>query len=368
MKTGRETMSLAAYTAVHFMVDFACFYYLMGTFSLYEFTGIGIAKGFLLYNVIAFGLQFLIGWYYDGRNYVHAGIVGLLLIMAGIGMETVLPMLCKDALVIEMEVIAGIPYKDWLTIMLIVLALGNAFFHVAGGMDSLLYSKGKMSRCGIFVSSGALGVAIGSYIGKNALLDGISLLCVLLVGTGLLIVYGKPEKEQRWQNHEQKKEDPKMLLPALLCFGAIMLRGYLGTLLTTSFSVLFLAAIATCFGKLMGGILADAFGGKRIGIVSMAVAAICFSGVFTGPLVSIVGIVSFNLTMPITYYTLYESFPHHPGFACGLNCLGLVLGVSIACFVQISSGIIQWIIILGMLLAAVLIFCSAPVTGKEVEA
>ncbi|NLM14719.1 MAG: hypothetical protein GX218_02545 [Clostridiaceae bacterium] len=42
-------------------------------------------------------------------------------------------------------------------IWLIIVALGNACFHTGGGIDSLINARGRMSRSGIFVSSGVVG-------------------------------------------------------------------------------------------------------------------------------------------------------------------------------------------------------------------
>lgn len=273
MRSSKTSLSLGAYTIGHFIVDFACFYFLMGTFRLYRYTGIGEAKGFLLYNAIAFGLQFLVGWFYDGRNYRFAGVIGMLLVIAGIGLDAILPMVCEDPLVIEFQTIYGIAYSNWLIIILILLAFGNAFFHVAGGMDSLINSDGKMKRCGIFVSSGALGVAIGGYAGENSLLDEYAVIAALIIGMAFVWTYGDALRKGLTREAEKEAENLGLFLPAVLCFLAIAVRGCITTLLHVSFHVLFLTGAITCFGKAAGGVLADEFGGKVTGAVLLCVAA-----------------------------------------------------------------------------------------------
>lgn len=54
--------------ATHLLVDLACFYLLAGRFSVFAGNPAVIAAGFLLYNVLAFGLQLPIGEWADRRR------------------------------------------------------------------------------------------------------------------------------------------------------------------------------------------------------------------------------------------------------------------------------------------------------------
>ena len=44
----------------------------------------------------------------------------------------------------------------------IIAGIGNALFHVGGGIDVLNISEKKASLSGIFVSTGAMGIFLGS--------------------------------------------------------------------------------------------------------------------------------------------------------------------------------------------------------------
>ncbi|MDO5521078.1 MAG: hypothetical protein Q4G58_11360 [bacterium] len=369
--SAKTTLSLLTYMMVHFGVDFACFYYLMGTFSLYKYIGMGPTEGFLLYNTLAFGLQLLIGRFFEHRSYRIAGLIGVLLVMTGLGINLALPMICKDSLVLEYQIICGIPFAYWKIIILVIMAVGNAFFHVAGGIDSLYYGNGKSKRCGLFVAPGALGVSMGAYTGENLIMDEVPILCGLLLGFVLIFTYGdggqEPAEKNKFQSYKESvnKIGASNRLPAVLpciCFVAIILRSYIGPFQKVSLTVLFLTALCTVFGKVMGGVLADGFGDKAVGGISLIISAICFTGIWSHPLPTIIGIVSFNMAMPITLYGLYQYFPENPGTVFGLNSFALLIGYGLY-----SGGI--WLgtytVVAGSILAAVFIVISVPRRKKE---
>ncbi|MBQ6579823.1 MAG: hypothetical protein IIX33_03225, partial [Oscillospiraceae bacterium] len=104
-----------------------------------EISGTERAFGFILYNFIAFGLQMIIGAYCDEHRKFPSSALGCVLVLSAVLVS---------------------PFVPWVS--LVVTALGNAFFHVGGGIDSLVHSGGKLSRSGIFVSAGALGVVLGT--------------------------------------------------------------------------------------------------------------------------------------------------------------------------------------------------------------
>lgn len=99
---------LAAYTAAHFCVDLCCFYILFARFypaagSLYD-----VSLGFLCYNAIAFGLQFLLGSLADKKR-LPLGSTGAAI--------------CFVSLAINISP----------ALSLALCALGNASFHAGGG-------------------------------------------------------------------------------------------------------------------------------------------------------------------------------------------------------------------------------------------
>ena len=142
-----KNTSLLTYAAAHFLVDFACGYILYAMFTEGEITAATAAGIFLLYNLLAFGTQFIFGAISDklrsnGRLFAVIGIVATAIGLF-IGSENVDLTVC-------------------------LVGLGNACFHVGGGTDSICEGRG-MTRAGIFVSTGALGVAFGCKFGEKLL-------------------------------------------------------------------------------------------------------------------------------------------------------------------------------------------------------
>ncbi len=364
----KTKLSLIIYMLMHFCVDFACFYYLFGTFSVYKYTGIGMENGLILYNILAFGLQFIIGRIYDSRKYRSAALIGIFLVMMGLLINAGIPLLVSDSLVVENKRILHIAYKDWLVVILVVLAIGNAFFHVAGGIDSLTNSNGKMGRCGMFIGTGALGVSMGTYVGANQIFDEFTILCFMLIGFAGIFTYGDAVSMNLIKSPSVSKEEGRDKVSfnsvvVLLCLLAIVMRSYVGIIQRLSLSTLFLSALCIGFGKAIGGFLADEFGGKLVGSVAMLISAVCFTGFQTGGLVAVIGFVSFNIAMPITMYTLYEQIPQYPGVVNGLNSLALLVGY-VLYVVGVFNPTVN-VMVLGTILAMVCILISVPQKRKN---
>ena len=134
---------LLVHTAAHAVVDFACFYVLFARFLPHVPAAEQLTLGFLLYDILAFGLQPLIGYLCDHYRSFPAAPLGCLLTLVG----TCLPQ----------SVAWG---------ALVLCALGNAWFHAGAGSDTLLASHGRMWQGGVFVSAGAVGVALGTLAGR----------------------------------------------------------------------------------------------------------------------------------------------------------------------------------------------------------
>ena len=112
-------LSLAAYSFSHFCVDFSCFYILFAGFAANTKNIETLAVGFLIYNIIAFGLQPIIGYLCDEKKKIPIGAIGCAILFLS---------LC----LIRLPAAA-----------LALCALGNACFHIGGGIDSLAHAAGK---------------------------------------------------------------------------------------------------------------------------------------------------------------------------------------------------------------------------------
>lgn len=282
-----DRRSAAIYAAGHFLVDFSCAYIM--------FSRLPDPVWFLVYNFLAFAIQFPTGILADklGNNRLFA-VTGIVLVLAGF---------------FPFPVIAGV----------VLIGLGNAAYHIGGGREALLKTD-KLSALGIFVSPGALGIWLGSHLSG---VNGVGyLLPVLLLGLmGLVISF--------CDGNKILSRPGKPFPVTLLLMGMVVLiRSFVGISMVTPWKIgpyVFAAAVGAALGKAIGGILSDRFGLRKCGFFSLLAASLLFC--FTeSPLAGILGVVLFNMTMPITLRRAADAIPGAEGAAFGLLTLGLFAG------------------------------------------
>lgn len=345
IQISNQSKSLMAYTFSHFSVDFACFFILFHGFKNSMGSLDSVAFGFLIYNVIAFGLQPIIGFICDNHPKIPIGMIG-----CGIVMISLLTL-----------------SSPWAA--LVLCALGNACFHIGGGIDSLMFANGKMFRSGIFVSTGAIGVAFGTMIGQWEKIAIYLPIILIIASITLLIIFS------------QKTEVPvpcefkissNLPLRAVLIFAlaAIVIRSYVGGVIPmawkTSTSLMVLPSISACAGKALGGILGDKFGAKRVGVSTLllSIPFLCFGKNIV--LISAIGIILFNITMPITLCAVASKFPYNPGLAFGLTTLALLCGNVPAFFFGVSQNLVFPVLIALIVLSAIFTLLSTQnINGGE---
>ncbi len=290
-------LRLGLYGAAHFLVDFGCALLLLGRICP-EWDP---ATVILLYNFLAFAVQMPIGLLSDrlGRCHLFAS-VGCLLVVSG----WMLPPGLAAA------VAAG---------------LGNAAFHVGGGLHTLNESGSKAGPLGVFVSPGAFGVYLGGILAAAgpALLPWAVCL-VLVLSTVLLWRFGRGA------------ENAPLALPrrnvrlwgAVVCLlVVVILRSYLGLAANLPWKAEFglLAVCAVAGGKAAGGYLADKLGVLFTAIISLCLSAFCFLGSGNSA-AGLAALFLFNMTMPLTLWAAARLFPGMKGFSFGLLTFGLFLG------------------------------------------
>lgn len=335
----RKAISLATYTFSHFCVDFACFFMLFRGFNQHTTEPQTLALGFLVYNVIAFGIQPVIGYLYDTKPNMPAGLYGCCLVILG---------LCL------------MPFA-WAS--LAVCALGNACFHIAGGVDSLAFASGRMSRSGIFVSSGALGVALGTISDKSAGMSVFVPLLLLALSCMLILRFGRIENTEYtdmcFHNTSLSRSFSIILL---LCFVSIVIRSYVGSMIPiawkTTIFLMVLPSLGACMGKALGGYLADCFGARNVGVASLLLSVPFFLFGNDNPIPCTAGILFFNMTMPVTLCAVANKLPTNPGLAFGVTTLGLLLGSIPASFYAMPSSLVKPVMALFILLSAACIYVA----------
>ena len=293
------------YSAVHFIVDFAC--------AFLMFCSISHAPDWylclLLYNFCAFALQMPLGILADkcNRNFLFAA-VGCVLIAAAYGLWHI-PVLSA-----------------------ITLGMGNAMFHIGGGVDVLNVSEEKSGALGVFVSPGALGVYFGTIFGKSNGFSAIIIILMLFVSAGLIFALRFIGRKTYPKNAEfslDAKGSPRIFTAIFCLFLVVCLRSYVG--LTLNFpwknsdywGIVLVCAVV--LGKIAGGFFADKFGVIRTSLFSLGICALLFC-FWQIPLAGIAAVLLFNMTMPITLWTMAKIFPGAKGFSFGLLTFALFLG------------------------------------------
>lgn len=311
---------LYSWTLAHFAVDMGCFYILYRGITLSfhpnDNTSVGvIAMAVLIYDCIAFGLQMVLGYLADKQPTIekNIGIIGLALMCVPIGIIWVSQSLTAF----------------W--IALILCALLNAAFHVGGGMSVLKESNGKIAPSGIFVSSGALGVIMGTLYGKSGHGALLPLLIVLFCSALYLMT-------RNGSNNTISKEQKKSfgitrigMGAATIClFIAVFIRSYAGILWPLGFEktgfLILIPAVSSFLGKAFGGIIADRIGAMETAVISLTLSLILLMLGNGQWLIIGISIMLFNMAMPITLCGLASAMPNHQGFAFGLSTFALLLG------------------------------------------
>lgn len=318
-------MGTFLYSCLHFLVDFLC------SFGMFRFfTGDADAPlNFLIYNFCAFALQMPLGAAMDcfAENKPRApalcASLGVLLTLLGMAVHPVL------------------------------LGLGNAAFHVGGGIDVIREDQrlGKQGRLlGIFVAPGALGLFLG-----GQLIGTISIwLPVLIALLGIAALLRIPASEIP----SPPKEISESFLPCLCCFLVVILRSYIGLSVGFIWKIGFLpgliAVCAVVLGKVAGGFAAARFGSRNTAVVTLVLAALCYLWGDV-PVFGVLALFFFNMTMPLTLYQLWLRWPRLPGTAFGVLTFGLFLGfLPVALGWQIPlDGTLGSLLSLGLLLPVV---------------
>lgn len=289
------------YSVVHFIVDFACSTLI--TWMTWQYAG-SLFTAVVFYNFFAFFMQWPLGILADWFN-KNA-------LVSAVGCVLVSVAFCFTAHPLLACVVSGV---------------GNALFHLGGGIDVLNISGKKATLPGIFVSTGALGLFLGAFMARRV--PGV--LVMLLISIFLLL----------WLHTKTqgKISNLPMICPTfslaqlLIITGLVLtvcLRSYVGFLTAFSWKTgTWLPLIAVCAvvaGKMLGGLIGDKAGFIRTAAVSLAVAAIGFIFAFQNVWAGVITLICFNMTMPLTLTALTNLMPNNKGMAFGLLTAALFVG------------------------------------------
>lgn len=307
----------AIYSVLHMFVDGVCAFAMFGTF-------LGREQGYryvLFYNFCAFALQMPFGAVLDLLNRKCGKEISFVTACTGVAIT----------------LIGAFTHP-------VVLGIGNALFHIGGGVGTIHEDERKGWRgrgLGVFVAPGAFGLYLGMLLAKNRAGSG------WLYGAGVfmaLICAGAVCRRLRTgiraRTAVSVAADSTQVGIAACLFLVVVLRSYIGMAVTfswkTTVSAAVISTLAIVFGKAAGGFLAARLGFLRTAVVSLSAAAIfyLFSGFMPA---GVLALFLFNMTMPITLYLLIRKLPGLPGFSFGFLTFGLFLG-----FLPTYFGLQTW--------------------------
>ena len=317
------------YFFIHLFIEVACFYQLYFRFNVGGLFWIYA----ILFDAIAFLPQCLFGALFDKFKNVPFGVIGLI-IMA-----------------LSFINLGNVP-------SLLLLSLGNAIVHVDGAKHTLTNANGKIFYNALFVSGGALGVIAGKLLAKT----GLTFIPLILLFISLILSYYVYKKHTLLEDEyipfvPVKTFNGTFLVTVVVMF-AVAVRTYLGYAIPISWNNSDLHAVllftALCLGKLLGGILADKFGYKITVFLSLII-SIPF--ILVGDkiaVLSLIGIMLINLSMPITVGIICSAFPKNKAFAFGITTVGMFIGIIPVFFVSLDF---YASIILVVVLSLIAYFC-----------
>jgi len=330
--------NLTVYGFSHAAIDLVSAAILFSLLSSKDFFWLAV-----VYNLIAFGLQAPLGLLIDKLKIPKiSAIIGCILALTAILI---------------------LPYISIFSV--IIVALGNALFHLGGGSISLNLLNKKATAPGIFIAPGAIGLLIGTLIGKSGNIHAVLLIILLLI---CLITIIKTKSPKIDYGLKSKKINYLELMIMLLLL-VILVRSFIGLALVFPWksnpSLLFVLVFSVALGKALGGFLSDKFGWIRISVSALVLSAPLLIFGISNPIIGIIAMFLFNITTAVTLTALSNSLPGRPAFAFGLTCLALIIGALPTMFIPGSLSGNSLAIILITLISALLLFFALRLRNKK---
>ena len=319
----------------HFLVDGLCICCAFLLAELYgdRFGAYGdkVSMGaILIYNVLAFMSQPLTGLLADRMTHRHWLVLwSSLLLTTAVACTSLLSVLVKGGHVGMDDAVV-----EWLLILVAaLLGIGNSLFHVWGGKQTVALMGNDLRALGVFVSTGAFGLAVGFVYCSWALLY------VILIALCLLAFFAI--QDSKVERISVSSEDSGyslnvVWLSLVLLMAVVMFRSYVGqdfsdAIVKTPTLVLVIGAVSM-LGKMAGGWLAKGFGivNSMVVVLLVVLAAMLFRQ--SGTAVLLVGIFAINCTMAVTLWLANVVLKGREGLAFGLLAAALIPGYLLAVY------------------------------------
>ncbi len=329
--SARNKTVIAILSILHLLCDLICGYKVIGVLAI-DFYDYGFFI-FVIYNTLAFCFQPLIGLYVDRYHHEKAILLASLVFLT-----------------------LGLFINLW-WLSAVLLGIGNQVFHVAGGKVCTNISTEKSSHLGVFVSLGAIGLAIGGNLYRYRFIPyvAISLYLVLVMASLWLIESKTPKNTSPEKTQKPLVDQPKIILSGLFLLIAVFIRSFLGKIIHYDFAMnlplLLLLPASAAMGKFIGGFIRDKWGSFYTVLCSMTLATFLLLFFAKSKPLMMLGLVMINISMPITLFELNRLLPGKEGFNFGLLAGILFPGVVIGILYQFNVVSYVIVVLISSLLA-----------------
>ena len=317
---------------MHLMVDALCACCLC-LLSVRYGGAYNILELYILYNVAAFLTQPLTGYVADRcsmERYAPSFCIMLTLVvtaLAWFGIGSMTP--------------DGNGMVMWVTVT--VLGLGNSAFHVWAGRLTTLRTNNDIRWLGVFVSTGAVGLSIGT------LFASWSLAWLLVIGIcTFTLLYLHSERalpqtttssgnsfhktlEVSLQGDRYTEVDASVAIVCIivvalmaLVFLRSMVGGNFNAALPHAKSMILIAGMITMAGKIAGGWIARSMGLATTLIAAVIATALCSLYIDKSVAAVLTGLFAVNCTMPLTLYLINVVMRGREALAFGLLAASLM--------------------------------------------
>ena len=214
----------------------------------------------------------------------------------------------------------------------ILVWIGNALFHVGGGVICIWINPEKATPSGIFVAPWSIWVVLGILLWKSWNFVWRHGVISLLVSTILIRFYPRNDNTYKIVNSFSKENKINfkvwVWIISLLLLISIVIRSFIWFIINYPRKIWTLLIIFTIFvmlGKSLWWVLADKFGRKKVWVISLLLSLPCLLFGSQSIIIWLIWIFLFNITMPIALIALIKAMPKRWWLAFGLLCLALLI-------------------------------------------
>jgi FSR family fosmidomycin resistance protein-like MFS transporter len=244
---------------------------------------------------------------------------------------------------------------------LVLIGISNALFHVGAGALVLRASGERSTESGVFVGPGAMGLFTGIFLGAKGVDVRFGFVAALLLAAPLMVYLAR--SVVRPSTVELPRVKGGVVLVVIICaaclLGSVTVRSLVGGTIAgawrgVSTEVMLGLALAACGGKMLGGIVSDRLGWTTISVSALILSAPLVTVLVGSAAGAVIGMLLFQMTMPVTLKAMHHVLPSRPGLAFGIPCLALVIG-ALPGLLGFGHLLRSWLLVAALLLVSTLL-------------